>query len=119
MYRRLMIDVLDLFHEALTHIQHAQNVPECPAMIMQELKDRIIVANDSFVALCVSEIWESIDSTIKCVNLARDYCDYIDAHVIRPKDNTTWGSHYRKAAARIDQIYSQLYEVSIKEYSLF
>ena len=119
MYRRLMINVLDLFHNALIHIQHAQNEPDCPALPLQELKNRIITANDSFVAMCVAEIWESVDSTLKCVNLAKDYCDYLDAHVIRPKDLPTWGKHYRKAASCIDQIYDQLYECSIKEYSLF
>lgn len=119
MYRRMMIKVLDLFHNALTHIQHAQNVPDCPALTMQELKDRIIYANDSFVAMCVTELWESVDSTLKCVNLVRDYCDYMDAHVLKPKDLSTWGKLYQQAESCIDEIYYQLNECSIREYSLF
>lgn len=119
MYRRMMINVLDLFHEALTHIQHAQNCPDCPVLLVTELRNRITYANDSFVAMAVSEIWESVDSTLKAVNLARDYCDYLDAHVVTPKMLNTWAGHYRKAASCIDKIYDHLYECSIKEYQLF
>lgn len=119
MYRRLMIEVLDLFHSALTHIQHAQNCSDCPVLPIAELRGRIITANDNFVAMAVSECWESVDATMKCVNLAKDYCDYLDAHVIRPGNILKWVEHYRKAASCIDQIYDHLYEVSVKEYALF
>ena len=119
MYRRLQINVLRLFNEALTNIQHAQNEPDCPVLPVQELRNRITQANDSFVAMAVSETWESVDSTLKAVNLVKDYCDYLDAHVIIPKNLSTWGKHYRKAASDIDQIYDQLNEASIKEYALF
>ena len=119
MYRRLLINVLHLFNDALTNIQHAQNCSDCPALPVQELRDRITQANDSFVAMAVSEIWESVDSTMKAINLVKDYCDYLDAHVILPKNLSTWVKHYRKAASDIDQIYDLLYEVSVKEYALF
>lgn len=119
MYRRLQINVLRLFNEALTQIQHAQNEPDCPVLPIQELRGRITQANDSFVAMAITETWESVDSTMKAVNLVKDYCDYLDAHVIRPKDLKTWGKHYRKAASSIDQIYDALYEASINEYALF
>lgn len=119
MYRRMLIEILDLFHEALTNIQHAQNCPDCPLLPVNELRNRIISANDSFVAMAVSEIWESVDSTLKAVNLCKDYCDYLDAHVVTPKMLRTWAGHYRKAASCIDQIYVKLYSVSIHEYALF
>lgn len=119
MYRRLQINVLHLFNDALICIQQAQNFPDCPHMPIEELRSRITLANDCFVAICVSETWEDLNAAIKSIRLCRDYCDYLDSHVIRPKDRATWGGPYRKAASSIDQIESALAEAAVKEYQLF
>ena len=113
-----LIEILDDFHAALVSIQHALNAYNAPAVTLEELKKRVTTANDSFVAMAVSEVWESVDSTLKCVNLALDLCDFIDSFDFPFNANAEWYAHYRSAEETIRSIHSKLSEIAIKEYNL-
>lgn len=118
MYRRLSIEILDDFNAALVAIQHALNDPYAPGVTLDELKKRVTTANDSFVAMVASEIWESVDSTIKCVNFALDLCEFID-HYDYPSDiNANWHAKYSIAKRSMQCIYDKLNQISCREYAL-
>lgn len=118
MYRRLSIEIMDEFHAALVAIQHALNDPYAPGVTLDELKKRVTAANDSYVAMVASEIWESVDSTIKCVNFALDLCEFID-HYDYPSDkNANWHAKYLASKRSLQSIYDKLYRISCSEYSL-
>ena len=85
---------------------------------LQELKKRVTTANDSFVAMAVSEVWESVDSTLKCVNLALDLCDFIDSFDFPFNVNAEWYAHYRSAEETIRSIHSKLSDIAVREYNL-
>ena len=113
-----LIEILDDFHSALISIQHALNSYNAPGVTLDELKKRVTTANDSFVAMAVSDIWESVDSTIKCVNQALDLCDFIDSFDFPFNVNAEWYGHYCKAEETIRSIHSKLSGIAVKEYNL-
>ena len=117
MYRRLSIEILDDFHEALCTIQHAINAEYAPTISLGELHKRVTTANDSFVAMAVSEIWESVGSTQKCVNQAIDLCDFIDSFDYSPEINSKWYSIYKKVPGILNRIYDKLNAIAAKEYA--
>lgn len=119
MYRRLQIDVLDDFHAALVSIQHAINSQNSPTISLNEFKSRVTAANDSFVAMAISECWESVNCTLKALNYAIDFMHYIDSFEYTPEINKEWHAHYQNASMAVNRIYSKLYDVSVKEYALF
>ena len=113
-----IIEILDDYHAALISIQHALNAYNAPAVTLEELKKRVTTANDSFVAMAISGIWESVDSTLKCVNLALDLCDFIDSFDFPFNVNAEWFAHYKTAEETIRSIHSKLSGIAIKEYNL-
>lgn len=113
-----IIEILDDFHAALVSIQHAINAYNAPAVTLEELQKRVTTANDSFVAMAISGIWESIDSTIKCVNIALDLCDFIDSFDFPFNVNEEWHKHYTSAEETIRSIHSKLSGIAVKEYNL-
>ena len=113
-----IIEILDDYHAALISIQHALNAYNAPAVTLEELKKRVTTANDSFVAMAISGIWESVDSTLKCVNLALDLCDFIDSFDFPFNVNTEWYDHYKSAEETIRSIHSKLSAIAVKEYNL-
>lgn len=117
MYRRLTIEILDDFNEALCTIQHAINSYYAPGFTLEELKKRVTTANDSFVAMVVSEIWESVNSTQKCVNQAIDLCAFIDSFDYSPEINSNWYSIYKKVPGILNRIYDKLEAIAAREYA--
>ena len=117
MYRRLSIEILDDFHAALVAIQHALNDPYAPGVTLDELKKRVTTANDSYVAMVASEIWEYVDSTIKCVNFALDLCEFIDHYDYPADNNDNWHAKYSIAKQSLHSIYDKLYMISCNEYA--
>lgn len=113
-----LIEILDDFHAALISIQHALNSYNAPGVTLSELKKRVTVANDSFVAMAVSDIWESVDSTIKCVNQALDLCDFINSFDFPFNVNAEWYGHYCNAEKTIRSIHTKLSNIAAKEYNL-
>ena len=113
-----IIELLDDFHAALISIQHALNSYNSPVVTLEELKKRVTTANDSFVAMAISGIWESVDSTIKCVNIALDLCDFIDSFDFPFNVNAEWYTHYTSAEETIRSIHSKLSSIALKEYNL-
>lgn len=113
-----IIEILDDYHAALISIQHALNAYNAPAVTLEELKKRVTTANDSFVAMAISGIWETVDSTLKCVNLALDLCDFIDSFDFPFNANEEWYEHYKSAEETIRSIHSKLSSIAIKEYNL-
>ena len=113
-----IIEILDDFHAALICIQHALNAYNAPAVTLSELQKRVTTANDSFVAMAISGIWESVDSTIKCVNIALDLCDFIDSFDYPFNVNEEWHNHYISAEETIRSIHSKLSDIAVKEYNL-
>ena len=113
-----IIEILDDYHAALISIQHALNAYNAPAVTLEELKKRVTTANDSFVAMAISGIWESVDSTLKCVNLALDLCDFIDSFDFPFNVNAEWYAHYKSAEETIRSIHSKLSIIAVKEYNL-
>lgn len=113
-----IIEILDDFHAALVSIQHARNSYNAPDVTLEELNKRVTTANDSFVAMVVSEIWESVDSTLKCVNHALDLCDFIDSFDFPFNVNAEWYAYYRSAEETIRSIHAKLTSIAVKEYNL-
>lgn len=118
MNRKLEIDILDNFHDALIYIQHALNDPNAPNITMAEFKKRVTLANDSYVAMIVSEIWESVDSTLKCVNQCLDLIEFIDNNMYDQAVHEKWFAYYCNAKKDIDLIYHLLYEESCRQNAL-
>ena len=113
-----LIEILDDFHSALISIQHALNSYNAPGVTLDELKKRVTVANDSFVAMAVSDIWESVGITLKCVNQALDLCDFIDSFDFPFNVNAEWYGHYCNAEKTIRSIHSKLTAIEVKELNL-
>ena len=118
MNRKIELDILDNFHEALIYIQHALNDPKAPNITMAEFKKRVTLANDSYVAMIVSEIWESVDSTLKCVNQCLDLIEFIDNNMYDQAVHEKWVAYYCQATNDLDLIDHLRAEESCRQYAL-